>query len=144
MAKINISAVVNTRNEEKNIADCLKTLQFADEIIVVDMESTDTTKDIAKGYTDKVFDHEMVGYVEPARNFAIAKAVGSWVLIVDADERIPQTLAKKLIEIMLEDKADFVRIPRKNLIFGQMDPALTLVAGLQYQVFQKGSGAVAK
>ncbi len=54
MAKINISAVVNTRNEEKNIADCLKTLEFADEIIVVDMESDDDTKKIAKNYTDKV------------------------------------------------------------------------------------------
>ena len=119
MAIINISAVVNTRNEEKNIEECLNSLQFADEIIVVDMESTDLTKQIAKRFTDKVFDHEMVGYVEPARNFAISKAVGRWVLIVDADERIPKTLAKKLIEITEEDKVDFARIPRKNLIFGQ-------------------------
>lgn len=119
MAKINISAVVNTRNEEKNIEDCLKTLHFADEIIVVDMESEDKTKQIAKSYTDKVFDHKMVGYVEPARNFAISKAIGNWILIVDADERVPKTLAKKLIEITEENDCDFVRIPRKNLIFGQ-------------------------
>ena len=59
MAIINISAVVNTRNEEKNIEECLNSLQFADEIIVVDMESTDLTKQIAKRFTDKVFDHEM-------------------------------------------------------------------------------------
>lgn len=119
MSKINISAVVNTRNEEKNIEDCLRSLEFADEIIVVDMESTDDTKQIAKKYTDKVFDTKMVGYVEPARNFAISKAVGDWVLIVDADERIPKTLAKKLIEITEGQDVDFVRIPRKNLIFGQ-------------------------
>lgn len=119
MSQINISAVVNTRNEENNIADCLKTLQFADEIIVVDMESEDSTKEIAKSFTDKVYDTAMVGYVEPARNFAISKAVGNWILIVDADERIPKTLANKLIEITEEGRADFVRIPRKNLIFGQ-------------------------
>lgn len=119
MSKINISAVVNTRNEEKNIEDCLKTLHFADEIVVVDMESTDATKQIAKGFTDKVFDHKMVGYVEPARNFAISKAVGDWILIVDADERIPKSLARKLIEITQEGDVDFVRIARKNLIFGQ-------------------------
>jgi len=119
MSKINISVIVNTRNEERNLEDCLKTLQFADELIVVDMESTDSTKEIAKSFTDKVYDTAMVGYVEPARNFAISKAVGNWILIVDADERISKTLAGKLIEITLEDKVDFVRIPRKNLIFGQ-------------------------
>lgn len=119
MAKIIISAVVNTRNEEKNIEACLKTLNFADEIIVVDMQSTDSTKEIAKQFTDKVYDHKMTGFVEPARNFAISKADGKWVLIVDADERIPKTLARKLIEIVDEDKFDFVRVPRKNLLFGQ-------------------------
>ncbi|HOX96123.1 MAG TPA: glycosyltransferase family 2 protein [Candidatus Woesebacteria bacterium] len=119
MSKINISAIVNTRNESRNIADCLKALAFADEIIVVDMESSDATKEIAKRFTDKVFDHKMIGYVEPARNFAISKAVGKWVLIVDADERVPRSLAAKLIEIAQKEAVDFVRIPRKNLIFGQ-------------------------
>ena len=88
MSKINISAVINTRNEEKNIEDCLQTLRFTDEIIVVDMESTDATKEIARGFTDKVFDTSMVSYVEPARNFAIGKATGNWILIVDADETL--------------------------------------------------------
>lgn len=119
MSKINISAIVNTRNEEKNIADCLRTLEFADQIVVVDMESTDDTKRIANEFTNQVFDTKMVGYVEPARNFAISKAIGNWILIVDADERIPKTLAKKLIEITEDEDVDFVRIPRKNLIFGQ-------------------------
>ncbi len=119
MAKIKISAVINTRNEEKNLEGCLKTLQFCDEIVVVDMESTDNTKEIAKKFTDRIFDHEMVGYVEPARNFAIKKALGDWVLIVDADERIPRPLAAKLISIADKGDVDFVRIPRKNLIFDQ-------------------------
>ena len=139
MAKINISAVVNTRNEEKNIADCLKTLEFADEIIVVDMESDDDTKKIAKNYTDKVFDHKMVGYVEPARNFAISKAVGKWVLIVDADERIPKTLAAKLIEVTQKDSFDFVRIPRKNLIFGEWIQHSRWWPDYNIRFFKKGS-----
>jgi len=119
MSKINISAVVNTRNEEKNLAACLKSLAFVDEIVVVDMESSDATKEVAKSFTDRVFDTKMVGFVEPARNFAISKASGDWVLIVDADERIPKTLAAKLIEITQKGDIDFVRIPRKNLIFGE-------------------------
>jgi glycosyltransferase involved in cell wall biosynthesis len=119
MAKIKISAVVNTKNEEKNIEGCLKTLRFCDEIVVVDTVSTDRTKEIAKQFTDRIYDHEMVGYVEPVRNFAIEKAIGDWILIVDADERIPKSLAAKLISIANNGEADFVRIPRKNLIFGQ-------------------------
>lgn len=119
MPNIKISAVVNVRNEVNNIHDCLERLGFCDEIVVVDMESTDQTKEIAKQFTDRVYDHKMVGYVEPARNFAIQKALGEWILIVDADERIPKTLAAKLIQIADKGDVDFVRIPRKNLIFGE-------------------------
>lgn len=119
MGKIRISAVVNTWNEADNIEDCLKSLVFADEIIVVDMQSTDNTKELASHFTDKIFDYKMVGYVEPARNFAIKKTIGDWILIVDADERIPKSLARKLIDIAQENNVDFVRIPRKNIIFGQ-------------------------
>lgn len=119
MTKTKISAVINTWNEGKNLTECLDTIDFVDEIVVVDMESTDNTKKIAKAYTDKVYNHPYVGYVEPARNFALAKTSGNWVLIVDADERISRTLANKLIDIANNDEADFVRIPRKNLIFGQ-------------------------
>jgi glycosyltransferase involved in cell wall biosynthesis len=139
MSKINISAVVNTRNEEKNLAACLESLHFADEIIVVDMESEDDTVKIAKSFTDKVFDHPAVGYVEPARNFAINKAAGTWVLVLDADERIPKTLAKKLIEITQEDKIDFVRIPRKNLIFGQWTQHSRWWPDYNIRFFKKGA-----
>lgn len=139
MPKINISAVVNTRNEEKNIEDCLKSLYFVDEIVVVDMESEDDTKKLAKNFTDKVFDTKIVGYVEPARNFAISKAVGEWILIIDADERIPKSLAKKLIEITQENKTDFVRIPRKNLIFGQWAEHSRWWPDYNIRFFKKGS-----
>ncbi len=119
MNKIKISAVVNTRNEEINLADCLKSLSFCSEIVVADMESEDKTVEIAKNFTHKIFNHKNVDFVEPARNFAIKKATGDWILIVDADERISKDLAKALQKIANEDDIDFVRIPRKNFIFGQ-------------------------
>lgn len=112
-----ISVVVNTLNEQDNISRCLKSLKFADQIVVVDMESEDDTVAIAKKYTDHIYSHKKTGYVEPARNFGLSKATGDWILIVDADEEIPKTLAAKLIQIADEDSADFVRIPRKNIIF---------------------------
>lgn len=118
MAKIKISAIVNTLNEEKNIEKCLKSLGFCYEIVLVDMESDDKTVEIAKKYTDKIYTHKKVGFVEPARNMAISKATGDWLLIVDADEVIPKSLAQKLQKIAEEDGCDFVRLPRKNIIFG--------------------------
>lgn len=139
MAKIKISAVINTRNEAENINDCLNSVKFADEIVVVDMESTDQTKEIAKQFTDKIFDHPPVGYVEPARNFAINKAIGDWILIVDADERIPKSLANKLIDIVEKGEGDFVRIPRKNMIFGQWIKHSRWWPDLNIRFFKKGS-----
>lgn len=115
-----ISTVVNTYNEEKNLDRCLKSVKdFTDEIIVVDMHSDDKTVDIAKKYGAKVFLHEHTRYVEPARNFALSKAQGDWILLIDADEELPSGLAKKLKEVIEIDRADFVEIPRKNIIFGK-------------------------
>ncbi len=115
-----ISAVLTVRNEEKKISDCLESIKWADEIIVVDDGSSDKTKEIAQKYTSKVFIHKSVGFVEPVRNFAISKASGDWILVIDADERISEGLAKKLIEIShMETTVEVVSIPRKNIIFGK-------------------------
>jgi len=118
MAKI--SVVVNTFNEEKNIVRCLNSVKWADEIVVVDMHSTDKTRELAKKFTSNVFLHEQVGYVEPARNFAIKKATGDWILIVDADEEIPAHLAQRLQSLIVEKpEVSIVSLPRKNMIFGK-------------------------
>lgn len=115
-----ISAVLVVRNEEKNLARCLNSLSWVDEIVVVDMESTDGTVALAKKVADKVFSHPQVGFVEPARNFAIEKATGSWILVIDADEEIPPPLVYKLKELAEAPGGfDFFRIPRKNIIFGK-------------------------
>lgn len=118
-----ISVVVNTLNEEENIKRCLNSVQnWVDEIIVVDMHSEDKTREIAENIGAKVYLHKRTGYVEPARNFAIEKANSRWILILDADEEVPETLAEKLSAISKdEDKKeiDCVLIPRKNIIFGK-------------------------
>ncbi len=119
-----LSVVINTKNAQSTLEATLKSVKFADEIIIVDMKSTDDTIKIAQKYTDKIFSHRDVGYVEPARNFAIKKAQGDWILIVDSDEEIPQKL-KKVIEGILatdaqsDETADCYYIPRRNLIFGK-------------------------
>ena len=115
-----ISVVINTFNEEKNIANALESVRdFADEIVVVDMKSDDNTQEIAKKHGAKVYEHDRTGYVEPARNFAIDKAKGEWILILDADEELTKELAEKLKLFTEEDNFDYCAIPRKNIVFGK-------------------------
>jgi len=115
-----ISVLIHTYNEEKNIRNCLETVKWADEIVIVDMYSTDNTVDIAKEYTDKIFYFEYCGYVEPARKFGVENTSEEWVLVVDADELVPLKLKEKVMEIMEEDIADVVYIPHNNYFFGRL------------------------
>lgn len=115
-----ISVVINTLNEEENLPKALKSVKsFAYEVVVVDMESADNTVKIAKESGAKVYTHKRTGYVEPARNYAISKISGDWVLILDADEEVPPGLADKLIEIVNQPEADYFAIPRKNIVFNK-------------------------
>jgi (heptosyl)LPS beta-1,4-glucosyltransferase len=113
-----ISVVINTLNEEKNLPRTIASVKsLADEIIVCDMESEDKTREVAEKLGAGVFEHKKTGYVEPARNYAISKAKNSWILILDADEEIPGSLADEIVRATKSGEADFYRIPRKNIIF---------------------------
>ncbi len=139
---IKLSAVINTKNASDTLNDCLKSVEFADEIIVVDMQSNDDTKKIAAQYTDNIFDHEDVGYVEPARNFAIDKAQGEWILIVDADEIIPHSLKDHILELIAQgpnNEIDCYKIPRKNIIFKRWIDSTGWWPDYQVRLFKKGT-----
>ena len=109
-----ISVIVNTLNEERHLPECLQSLRWAQEIIVVDMHSEDRTRGIAESFGCRFFLHERKGYVEPARNFAIQQARYDWVLVVDADERVSYGLSKWLISELTTTTASAFRIPRRN------------------------------
>lgn len=118
--KVRISAVINVRNEAENLEKCLKSISgFVDETIVVDMHSTDGSAEIAKKYNATVFPYKPMKYVEPARNFALGKASGKWILLLDPDEYLHKTLKKELLRITNRSDIDFVKMPRKNMIFGK-------------------------
>jgi glycosyltransferase involved in cell wall biosynthesis len=92
--KLDISSVVITCNEERNIRRCLESLAWTREIVVVDSSSTDATIEIAREYTDRVISHPFEGYVGQ-KNFALDQASGEWILSVDADEVVtPELLAR--------------------------------------------------
>jgi glycosyltransferase involved in cell wall biosynthesis len=120
MIKTPVSVIINTFNEEKNIRNCLETVKWADEIIVVDMYSEDRTVEIVKEYTDKIFFFKRLGYADPARQFALEKAANDWILSIDADELVPIKLKNKLINIMRKDEADIVYTPHNNYLFGHL------------------------
>jgi len=114
-----LSVVINTKNAADTLERTLKSVAHADEIIVVDMHSSDDTLKIARKYTDRVFSHKDVGYVEPARNFAVSKASCDWVLVLDADEVLPAALWQQLPELLAREEVAAYELPRKNMIFGK-------------------------
>lgn len=135
-----ISAVINVINEADSLNKCLHSLKnFADEIIIVDMESTDGSVDVAKKYGAKVFSFKAMKYVEPARNFAISKATGKWIILLDPDEFLPKTLKHELKRITLRHNIDYVKIPRKNIIFGKWFHNSRTWPDYLIRFFKKGS-----
>jgi glycosyltransferase involved in cell wall biosynthesis len=99
--KIPLSVIVITKNEEHNIVDCLQSVAWANEIITVDAESKDRTVELARQFTPKVHVREWKGY-GPAKNFALEQVTNTWVLWLDADERVSPQLAQE-IRTAIED-----------------------------------------
>lgn len=115
-----ISVVMNTYNAEAFLPRVMESVKGFDEIVVVDMHSTDRTRDIARGYGARIVDHERCGICEPARNAAIQAATNPWVLIVDADEEVPSSLRDYLYEtVSHSDAPDAIKIPRVNSFMGR-------------------------
>lgn len=115
-----ISAVITTYNEAEKLKSCLESLEgFASELVIVDLGSSDNTEEIAEKFRAKLFKHDLVTYVEMVRNYAVSKASGDWVLLLDPDERITLKLADKLKEVAANNEYSAVNIPRKNIFFGK-------------------------
>lgn len=134
-----LSVVINVKNMANLIQACLESVQFADEIIVIDMESTDKTVQIAKKFTDRVFSHPDIGYADPARNFALGKAKNPWILVLDADETISASLQAKIQELLAEPQADVYWLPRQNYVFGRWLNQAGWWPDHQPRLFKKGS-----
>lgn len=113
-----ISVTIITYNEEENICDCLESVKWADEIIVVDAESTDRTVEFCQKYTDKVFSHPWSGHVKQ-KNLALSRACGDWVLSLDADERVSPELARQIKAVVPASDYNGYSFPRKTYYLGR-------------------------
>lgn len=112
-----ISAIVLTRNEEKNIESCLTHLFWADEMLVVDSGSIDRTVMLAEKCGAKVLSHPFADFASQ-RNFAMSQTKGDWVLFIDADERVTPELAEEIKAAI--GSGNFVyAVSRRNYFFGK-------------------------
>lgn len=125
-----VSVVVLTYNESRRIRDCLESVRWADEIVVVDGFSTDDTVAIAREFTGKVYSSDLLGPQKPGgysdqRNFALEKTTAPWVFFLDADERCTPELADEIRRTLvpsLPEEVTAFRLRRKEFFFGVHSP----------------------
>lgn len=118
---MNLSVVIITKNEEENIEKCIKSVKFADEIIVIDDFSEDKTVSIASKLGAKVWKHALSDDFASQRNFGMEKAGGAWILFLDADERVSVELADEIKEKITSQNihAEGFYIRRLDFIWGE-------------------------
>lgn len=116
-----ISASIIAYNEEDNIDDLCRSLNWADEIVIVDSDSTDRTAELARHYTRQVFNRPFQGYKDK-HQYADSLTTGDWILWIDADERVTPELQASIDELRRRDPAslpDGFRIARRTLYQGR-------------------------
>jgi glycosyltransferase involved in cell wall biosynthesis len=116
-----LTAIVTTLNEEVNIRECLESLAFADEILLVDSFSTDGTLAIARSFSGvRIVQREYFGSAAQ-KNWAMDQVTTPWILIVDADERVPERLAREIRSLIDgEPRAATYFIRRQNFFLGRL------------------------
>ena len=135
-----LSVTIITLNEEANIRRTLESVQWADEIVVLDSGSMDRTVSICREFTDKVFHQDWLGFGKQ-KNAAIDRATGDWVLSLDADEPVEKELAAEIRTIMASpDPNDGYRIPRKTFFLGKWIKHGGWYPDFNLRLFQKGKG----
>ncbi len=113
-----LSVIIICKNESEHISRCLDSVAWADEIIVFDSGSTDTTVDICRQYTDKVYQTDWPGF-GPQKQRALNKSTGNWILSIDSDEQITETLKNEIQQAIRQDHIQGFEIPRLSSYCGR-------------------------
>ncbi|GAB5047286.1 glycosyltransferase family 2 protein [Thermodesulfovibrio sp. TK110] len=140
--KIPVSVAVITKNEEKNIKDALESVKDFEEIVVVDSFSEDRTLQICREYTEKIFQCQWQGFANQ-KQLAIDKTTLVWVLVLDADERVTESLKREIMEKIKEDKDGYF-IPRKNFFLGKWIKHSGWWPDYTLRLFKKDKGKMQK
>lgn len=135
-----ISVVISAFNEEKNLARLLTSVKWADEIIVIDNESSDKTEEIARSFGAKVFSRPNNLMLNVNKNFGFTKATGDWIFNLDGDEEVSDELEKEIHGAIDNDKENGYWIPRQNIIFGKWIKHSLWWPDYQLRLFRKNKG----
>lgn len=140
MSAPRLSVVVITLNEEDRIRECLASVAWADEIVVVDAGSEDKTVTLAREFTDHVMIRAWDGFAAQ-KNFGIAHATGEWVLSLDADELVEPALRDEIAAVLANPGAQAgFRIARRNMMWGRFIRHGGLYPDWQLRLFRRGHG----
>lgn len=118
-AKLPLSVIIITKNEARHIADCLRSVRFAREIIVLDSGSTDGTSEIARDLGASVHHSNDWPGFGPQKNRALDLATQPWVFSIDADERVTPALKKEMMEVLRDPACLGYFVPRLSELCGQ-------------------------
>lgn len=113
-----VSACIVCRNEADRLEACLRSVAWADEVVVMDLASSDGSADVAARLGARVVRRDPAPFVELVRNEIAAQATGEWILVVDPDERVSEGLADELRRVRHRTDVDVVLVPRTNLDLG--------------------------
>jgi glycosyltransferase involved in cell wall biosynthesis len=137
---MSLSVTVITRDEEAHLDACLESVAWADEIVVVDAQSTDRTVEIAGKYTSRVFVRPWPGFAAQ-KNFALEQATSPWVLSLDADERVLPELREEIQRVLEADgPLDGYHVRRQNLFLGRVMRHGGFYPDHQLRLFRRGAG----
>lgn len=141
MGKIPLSVAIITKNEEENLRSCLQSIVFARQIVVVDSGSTDATLAIAAEFGCEIYNEAWLGF-GPQKQLAIDKCREPWILVLDADERIPPKTAQIIKTIITDSgrKEAGFSFPRKNFFQGRWIKHAGWWPDRIVRLFRKGAG----
>jgi len=137
--RLHLSAIILTQNEERNIVDCLRSLSWADEVLVLDSGSEDATVALAQEMGARVETRPFDSFPRQ-RNAALELARGEWLFFVDADERATEELAGEVRKAIAQEEAGGFWVPRRNYIFGRWIRYAGWYPDYQLRLFRRHKG----
>lgn len=118
--RLKLSVIITTFNEEVNVAECIESVLWADEILLVDSLSTDRTVELARQFPIRILEREYYGSAAQ-KNWALDRVENDWVLILDADERVTPKLACEILQMLIDGpRHNGYSIRRQNIVLGKV------------------------
>ena len=136
-----LSVIVITKNEEHNIVDCLESVRWANEVVVVDGGSDDKTVELARQHSQKVFIKPWEGYAA-SKNFALKQCTGDWILWLDADERVTKELGEEIQTLLKQGATSLTgfEVSRRAFFLGKWIRHCGWYPGYVLRLFRRGAG----